>query len=271
MEPAVRFGTGCSGPGLIEGASTQDGPGLVPAELLVDLSAVLCPRAELGQRADQSDPSAWDIVDRCQDFHAKSILHEFLDGLEKAPLRVRAAVLEALDSVQIRSKLWLIEELTRVRDIGGTHMLVVGAWYGVLPFLLNLRIRQPPALITCVDIDPAPCRVGESLIGRMFANVEYRCADGLHLDYSSWAEGPESSVVVNTICEHLTDVSAWWSKLPPGQCAVLQSNDYRGCADHISPVGGLAEFKRQAPMTEVWFEGMLPLSIFNRYMLIGVR
>jgi hypothetical protein len=175
-----------------------------------------------------------------------------------------------LDSVQVRSKLWLIAQLGRVADLAGSRLLVVGAWYGVLPLLINLTVDRPPASMTCVDIDPGPCRVGEAVIGAMYRNVEFLCADAMELDYSAWAQDP-GSVVVNTICEHLPDVAEWWEKLSPGQVAVVQSNNHRGCPDHVSPVESIDQLERLAPMSEVWFEGVLRLSIFDRFMVIGRR
>jgi SAM-dependent methyltransferase len=176
----------------------------------------------------------------------------------------------AVDEVQVRSKLWLIDELTRLRDLDGATLIVLGAWYGILPLLVNWRLDRPPARMVCIDVSADACALGRHVIGSLYANIEYRVADAMDLDYQAWARDA-SLVVVNTICEHLSDAAGWWTRIPAGQLAVLQSNNYDRCRDHVNCVQSLQEMKAQTPFSRLLFEGVLPLPIFDRYMLIGHR
>ena len=235
----------------------------VPARLLVDLGNALCPR-----RAVEAPRSAAEVVESCEDPGRRAELDELLRRLDALPTTERRAVVESLDDVQVRSKLWLIDELARLRELGGAELIVLGAWYGMLPLLFDLRLERPPASMLCVDVDPRPCQVGQEVIGALYPNIRYRCADAMGLDYG--AVDPQT-IVVNTICEHLGDVAGWWARIPPGQLVVLQSNNYFPCPDHVNCVADLAAMKKQTPFGELLFEGVLPLSIFDRFMLIGYR
>jgi hypothetical protein len=182
----------------------------------------------------------------------------------------RSGLDEAIDEIQIASKLWLVDELTKVADVTSRQMVVLGAWYGILPLLLNWRLPEPPAHMLCVDIDPAAVHAGERLIGPLFDNIEYRVADAMTFDYATFHQHPES-IVVNTVCEHLPLFTTWWDTIPSGQLVVLQSNDYFICPDHVNAVHSLEEMMAQAPMSQVLFDGALPLLQWHRFMLIGRR
>ncbi len=172
----------------------------------------------------------------------------------------------AVHPVQVRSKLWLIDELARHCDLAATPMLVLGGWYGILPLLLNWRLACPPPRMVTIDIDAAAVAVGRQIVGAAYENVEFRIADAMELDYGA------EDVVVNTICEHLPDLAGWWERIPLGRLVAVQSNNYTGCPDHVSAVKSLDAFKAQLPMSEPLFEGVLPLPpYFDRYMLIGRR
>jgi hypothetical protein len=235
----------------------------VPVDILVDLATALCPRAPV------AEPQSVDgIIGRCPGEGRRAELHEIVRRIDSLPAAERLAIVESVDDIQMRSKLWLIDELARAVDLAATDMVVLGAWYGMLPLLFNLRLERPPASMLCVDINAHPCRIGESVIGALYSNVRYRCTDAMDFDYR--AAGTDT-VVVNTICEHLADVSGWWRLIPDGQLVVLQSNDYFPCPDHVNCVRGLVEMKEQTPFRQILFEGVLPLSLFNRFMVIGYR
>ena len=46
--------------------------------------------------------------------------------------------------VQVGSKLWLIDELARHCNLSGSSLVILGAWYGILPLILNWRLADPP-------------------------------------------------------------------------------------------------------------------------------
>jgi hypothetical protein len=204
---------------------------------------------------------------------------DHMRGVEEFVRRVDAVVADearrdfaiAVHPVQVRSKLWLIDELTKHCDLGTSSLLVLGGWYGILPMLFNWRLTVPPPQMVSIDTDAVVGEAGARLIGSLYPNVEYRCEDAMELDYGALGL-QHPPVVINTICEHLLDVAGWWNRIPRGQLVALQSNNYEGCPDHVSAVASIEEFKRQLPLSELLFEGVLELPPwFDRYMLIGRR
>jgi hypothetical protein len=191
----------------------------------------------------------------------------FVANLDKLSEPERASFLAAMDEVQIRSKLWLIDELSKLRDLGGTRLIVIGAWFGILPLLINWQLARRPRLVTCIDMDTSACELGQRVIGDLYANIEYQCADAMGLDYAH--AGEPDTIIVNTICEHLREFGVWRDRLPTGQLLVLQSNNYFLCPDHVNAVPSIETFKEQARLKETLFAGILPLSLMDRYMLIG--
>jgi SAM-dependent methyltransferase len=210
------------------------------------------------------------IIDRCGDAGRARELQALVDQVDTLPPAQQRLFTAAVDEVQVCSKLWLIDELTSHRDLGGGTLVVLGAWYGILPLLFNWRLRPPPARMICVDISPDACALGREVIGPLYPNIEYQVADAMDLDYRDLSRD-RSSVLINTICEHMPDAAAWWERVPAGQLTVLQSNDYDLCPDHVNTVQDLDEMKAQTPMSELLYGGVLKLPIFDRFMLIGYR
>jgi hypothetical protein len=175
--------------------------------------------------------------------------------------------------VQVDSKLWLIDELTRRCDVAASSLVVLGGWYGMLPLLVNWRLRVAPHMVS-VDNDPVACETGVRMIGSLYPNIEFRCNDVMDLDYD---ERPNDSrpVVINTICEHLPDPPGWLALIPRGQLVALQSNNYEVCPDHVSCVHDLDQFQEQMPLSELLFAGVLQFPELDpeldRFMLIGRR
>jgi SAM-dependent methyltransferase len=197
-------------------------------------------------------------------------LQRFIDRLGVLTDEERWGLDDAMDEVQIASKLWLIDELIKIRDVTSSSMVILGAWYGILPLLINWRIPRSPKRMLCIDIDAAALRAGQRLIGGLYHNIEYRLADAMTLDYEEIMQNPDS-MVVNTICEHLPVFSAWWDRIPKSQFLVLQNNNYFLCPDHVNALESLEEMKRQAPMSKMLFEGALPQLKWKRFMLIGSK
>lgn len=257
----------------------RSGAAPVPAELVRDLGAAICQRlwrGEGGALARAAEIGA--LLDGCDDAGRRSELEGFVCRVDELPPAAWRDFAIAMHPVQVRSKLWLIDELSARRDLARSTLVVLGAWYGVLPLLVNWRVSVPPDRMLCVDLDPAACELGARTIGSSYANLEYRCADMLELDPSQLHDDA-SAVVINTSCEHVAGLGDWWARVPAQQLAVLQSNNYRACADHVNCAQSLDEFKRQMPMSELLYEGVAHLTDegvlrrpdLDRFMLIGSR
>jgi hypothetical protein len=181
----------------------------------------------------------------------------------------RPVLANAISEVQLQSKLWLLDQLFTQLRSDNLAIQVLGGWCGVLPWLAKLSGRGPRAEWTSIDIDPGACSLGKKVFGGSVSHMSFLCEDIYALDYRALAGGRDS-IVVNTICEHLADFPRWRSMLPGGTMAVLQSNNYRCCRDHINCVDSVGELAAAANLSRVLFQGSLAMSLFTRYMVIGL-
>lgn len=174
----------------------------------------------------------------------------------------------ALNRDQVESKIWLVEELTKVVDPSAVRFVVLGAWYGIFSFILHAMVERPPREIVCVDIDEGACRIARQLACLLSPQPKIVRADMLEINYTELSAG-RPTVFVNTSCEHLGEFSRWRAQVPNGSFLVLQSNDHRGCSEHVNCVSSLEEFEQQALLSRIDFGGSLRLERFQRFMLIG--
>lgn len=208
---------------------------------------------------------------RCDAIGRRGEVEQFVENFDDEvtnDLRREFAI--SMHPAQVGSKLWLIEELGRHCDLSALSLVILGAWYGILPLIINWRLTNPPRQMICIDSDAAVCEAGARMIGPLYANIEYRCADAMELDYSA-LDTRHPPVVINTICEHLADPAGWWARVAHGQLVVVQSNNYTACPDHINCVYSTEQFKQQCPLSELLFEGVLHFPEGDRFMLIGRR
>jgi hypothetical protein len=216
----------------------------------------------------QPPPELHQLAERCRQLGRSDELAAFLERVDRLSPADRTELAASMDEIQLRSKLWLIEQLEQQRDLGAATLVVLGAWCGILPLLINCQLERRPPAMRCIDIDGRAVALGRRVVGATFANVAFEQADVMTLDYATSGADPRT-IVVNTICEHLPGFAAWRRRLPSGQLVVLQSNNYFLCPDHVNAVHGLDELKQQAQLSHILFEGVLPLSVMDRYMLIG--
>ena len=215
--------------------------------------------------------------------HFESPLIE--DVLETARRYPKPELGFALNRNQTASKKWLLDKLYRAvgGDLGG--VAVLGGWYGVLAAFLLHDPRFAISRAVSVDIDPGCEAIANCLNGVHWRDGSFRAAtcDMMGLAYDGYPlralkenGGTETlsfspDTVINTSCEHLSDFSAWFDRLPKGRRLVLQSNDYEGIAGHVNCSDSLAAFKRQAPVAEILFEGEKKMDKYSRFMLIGIK
>jgi hypothetical protein len=263
-------------------STSTHAPQALEAGLLRDLGLQMALLIHLGDGTLLQTPEIQRQLTRCQDPARRLELEQFVHRTEDElgrilrevdPPNVAAARRElavSVHPVQFVSKLWLIDELAKRCELAECSLVVLGGWYGMLPLLVNLRAARPPRQMICIDRDARACDVGARMIGLIFSNVEYRCADVMDLDYGALG-ADHAPIVVNTICEHLADVAAWSARVPRGQLMALQSNNYEACADHLSCVQSLEQFKEQVSLSRLLYEGVLHLPELDRFMLIGNR
>jgi hypothetical protein len=185
---------------------------------------------------------------------------------------------------QLKSKLWLINELKALDLELGTVFLCAG-WYGTLATLMfenNLNLEK----IRSFDIDPSCATIAERfnkpwvMEGWKFKATTKNIFDINYVkdsytvvksDGTTEQLSDEPATIINTSCEHIENFDTWYSKIPKGKLVILQTNDYVENEDHVNCSTNLKEFEMQTPMTTCLYSGELQLEKYTRYMRIGYR
>lgn len=172
--------------------------------------------------------------------------------------------LDAFWQGQIKSKLWLIENLrpfiTEPVDID-----IHGGWVGVLASML-FQSGIPIKFIKSIDIDFSVQPIA-SMMNKM-EEIEGRfqsiCSD--MCDFNSTAD-----IIINTSCEHITQkqYDLWLEKIPKHSLIVLQSNNYK-IDEHIRLAETLEEFKTQSQINVLWSDEF-ELPLYKRWMIVGKK
>ena len=185
---------------------------------------------------------------------------------------------------QLKSKLWLVDELKNTGRALGTVFLCAG-WYGTLATMLFERGFQIDK-IRSFDFDPDCALVAEAFNKKWLTDgwkFKATTKDILDIDYNSYVydtiksdgdtvelnESP--TTIINTSCEHISNFSDWYAKIPSKRLVVLQTNNFIEIEDHVNCSNTLKEFSESAPMQEVLYEGELELEQYTRFMKIGIR
>ena len=190
---------------------------------------------------------------------------------------------DCISGGQLSSKEWVIEELNKFEIDLGTVFLCAG-WYGTLATML-LESDIALTKIRSFDLDDKCYKFADTInrpwvidgwkfkastldvhsITYPLTYTTYR-ANGTGVELT---ELPDT--IINTSCEHIENFNSWYSKIPTGTIVILQTNNYFELEEHINCSESLEAFGDQTPMSEVLYEGELPLEKYIRYMRIGVK
>jgi hypothetical protein len=190
---------------------------------------------------------------------------------------------DSLSQGQLKSKMWIIDELKTLDINLGTVFLCAG-WYGILAMLMFEHDIEMDK-VRSFDIDPDVAAIADKFNGPWVMDgwqfkastldimdikyptryTTYR-SDGTSLDLE---EMPDT--IINTSCEHIDNFAEWYAKIPTGKIVILQSNNYTDIDEHVNTSCDLDAFQKQTPMTEVLYNGEMQLEKYTRFMRIGIR
>jgi hypothetical protein len=188
---------------------------------------------------------------------------------------------DAFSIGQIKSKLWLIENLP---DNLGLVFICAG-WCGTLANFMFEKCPEKFEKIRSFDIDPS-CAPIADIFNKPWVidNWKFKASTANIHDITypyryntqrfdgSFVELCETpNTIINTSCEHITDFKDWFSKIPNGKIVILQSNNYFEISEHVNCSSNLSEFSTNTPMTTVLYEGELKLIKYKRFMKIGIK
>ena len=193
---------------------------------------------------------------------------------------------DSLSQGQIKSKLWLINELKKLKLDLGTVFLCAG-WYAILATLIfenNLKVTK----IRSFDIDKTVVGIAERF-NKKWVSEDWKfkaiTQDIMDINYEThvwqfWSNKnnrmskpmtDQPDTIINTSCEHIENFSDWYRKIPAGKLLILQTNNYFDLQEHVNCSDSLASFGDITPMEQVLYEGSLDCGQYVRFMRIGIR
>ncbi len=186
---------------------------------------------------------------------------------------------------QILGKKWIFEEMKRL-DLNYGVIFLLAGWSGFIGRMILDSNQIQCEKIRSFDISPECTKMAEILnwdwrmTGKKFKTSTqdltkmnyvlnefyYARKDGVTQE--RLIESPRT--IINTSCEHIENFEEWWSTLPKGLIAILQSTNHTETDEHVNVVHNIEEFKEQAPMSMILYSGEREFFFYKRFMLIGV-
>jgi hypothetical protein len=192
---------------------------------------------------------------------------------------------DAFSRGQIRSKVWLLEELRKINKKFDNIALLAG-WMGQLVDLLERSIQFTN--LRNIELDRQSCLESDYNFNLDNLNewrVKSVCADinnltahqnGYELNVENFKTNEIATekflpnLIINTSSEHMSD--EWYQQIQNKgwDCIVaIQSNNLFDHPDHVNCVYSDSHMMKKYPMKEVLFHGELQLIGFKRVMVIG--
>lgn len=182
---------------------------------------------------------------------------------------------------QVKSKIWMIDELKKLVDGSLGNVVFYGGWYNFLAHFIfhSMEVSQ----ITSLDIDEGTVGPSKRLYSKYLEDKRFQ-AKAVDVNSITWQGNDmyantleqanlkvadKVNMVINTSCEHMSN--EWFENLPQGKFVVLQTNDYFENPQHSNCCRTMADVKSKYPMSEIYYEGELDTGNYNRFMLIGIK
>ena len=198
-----------------------------------------------------------------------------------------AAIYDLMSRSQIKSKIWLVEQLALI-DSNYANVAVMAGWFGQIKTIYDQRLTYSKMRI--VELDRSACETSDYVFN--ISNLEDHkvkavCVDinalTLHKNGYAWTvenfrDGATYSekflpdLIINTSAEHMTE--EWFHQLRFKQLdsdpiVAIQSNNLFDIHEHVNCVHSVDHMQKKFPMRKVLFAGELQLKGYKRVMLIG--
>ena len=191
----------------------------------------------------------------------------WMDAIRDEENHQRYHMLESFWHGQLKSKVWLCEELAKVTHATTNKIVIFGGWYGILATMLfnsKLGVRN----IRSIDIDPTCKEIAENMNKQYVIDGKF---DAVTEDMANYEYTADPQIVINTSCEHITQrqYDAWLEKIPRDTWIVVQSNNFSSHREHINCSESLKDFRWKSKIGKEFYSGTLELPKYDRYMIIG--
>jgi len=194
---------------------------------------------------------------------------------------------DAMSRSQMRSKIWLIEELAKIES-NYDNVAVMAGWFGQIKTIYDKRLTYSKMRI--IELDKEACETSDYIfnitnlenykVKSVNANINeltlYK--NGYEWEVENFKDGAKYSekflpnLIINTSAEHMTD--EWFhqirfKEMESNPIVAIQSNNMFDGEGHINCVHSADHMKKKFPMKEVLYEGELQLKGYKRVMIIG--
>ena len=198
-----------------------------------------------------------------------------------------SAIYDAMSRSQIKSKIWLVEELAKI-DTNYDNVAIMAGWFSQIKTIYDKRLTYSKMRI--VELDKEACETSDYIFN--ISNLEnYKVKsvnasineltlhkNGYEWDVENFKDGTKygekflPDLIVNTSAEHMTE--EWFhqirfKQLENDPIVAVQSNNLFDIPEHINCVHSVDHMKKKFPMREILYEGELQLKGYKRVMLIG--
>jgi hypothetical protein len=194
---------------------------------------------------------------------------------------------DALSRSQIKSKTWIVEELSKI-DTNYDSVLVMAGWFGQIKNIYDKRLTY--AKMRVAELDKQACETSDYVFN--LSNLEnYKVKsvnvdinnltlhkNGYEWDVENFREGTKYSekflpnLIINTSAEHMKEdwfFQIKFKEMESDPIVAIQSNNLFDIPEHINCVHSVDHMKKKFPMKEILYEGELQLKGYKRVMLIG--
>lgn len=240
----------------------------------------------IAQAVVSSQALNWPKIIQCMQPPSLADLDLMVRAIQAFP---QAPWADAFAKGQLRSKLWLIDELVKIKT-NFSCIYAIGGWLGVLPWLIFRDDRITVDKIRSFDLDPS-CQPPADKLNHDNTIQSWRfkavTENALTMVYSpdgsyelvgkkanntlskQMHERPDC--IINTSCDHFDDIRAWIYTLPYDVPIVLQNTNTKHDDTHVGHVDSLDEFVSKSALSTTVFSGELELDAYKRYMVIGYK
>jgi len=194
---------------------------------------------------------------------------------------------DAFSRSQIKSKIWLVEELAKIQS-HYKNVVIMAGWFGQLKTFFEKHLTY--SKMRNIELDRFACEVSDYIfnltnlenykVKSVNANINsltlhqngYEWEVENFKDNSKYTEKYLPDLIVNTSAEHMTE--EWFNQirfkeLEHSPIVAVQSNNLFDIDEHINCVYSIDHMKKKFPMKEILYEGELQLKGYKRVMLIG--
>jgi len=205
---------------------------------------------------------------------------------------------DAFSRGQVNSKIWLAQELLKIKDNFNTIHVHAG-WFGQIRLYLdaaNINFKK----IRIFDADPAACKISDTIINNQcISNFKVKATklklpnnqDSEEVKNMSWVtrtgieyevknfnkdsvykEKTMPDLIINSSAEHMSSI--WYHKMinRPMQTDplfIIQTNNLFDVEEHHLCVHSLDHMQKKFPMSRLEYAGEKELYGYKRFMMIG--